>query len=69
MYKESKKKKKNLKISIHIVLKNYKYIKSLFLHTLRCNHLPTKAKAKTIFFLILSWLGFFILLLKLEHSQ
>ena len=48
MYKERK--KKNLKISIHIVLKNYKYIKSLFLHTLRCNHLPTKAKAKTIFF-------------------
>ena len=27
-------------------IKNYKYTKSLFLNTLRCNHLPTK----TIFF-------------------
>ena len=28
----------------HIVLTNYKYTKSLFLNTLRCNHLPTKIK-------------------------
>ena len=27
-----------------MVLKNYKYTKSLFLNILRCNHLPTKTK-------------------------
>ena len=42
-----KKKKKKLQIGIHIVLKNYKYTKSLFLNTLRCKDLPTKTKTKT----------------------
>ena len=49
-YKGPQIKKKNLKIGIHIVLKNYKYSKLLFLNTLRCNHLSTKAKTKTNFF-------------------
>ena len=44
--------------------KNYKYSKSSFLNTLRCNHLPTKTKPKTknkiMFFLILGWLGIFV---------
>ena len=40
-----------------MVLKNYKYTKSLFLNILRCNHLPTKTKKKkkkinAFFFLI-----------------
>ena len=30
-----------------MVLKNYKYLKLLFLNTLRYNHLPTKTKTKT----------------------
>ena len=30
-----------------MVIKNHKYIKSLFFNTLRCNNLPTKAKTKT----------------------
>ena len=34
----------NTQIDIHIVLKNYKYTKSLLLNTLRCNHLSTKTK-------------------------
>ena len=38
--------KKKIQIGIHIVSKNYKYTKSLFLNTLRCNHLPTKTKKK-----------------------
>ena len=38
--------KKKLQINIHIVLKNYKNTKSLFLNTLRCNHLLAKAKTK-----------------------
>ena len=48
-------------IYIYIELKNYKYSKSLFLNTLRCNRLPTKTetKNKIMFFLILGWLGFF----------
>ena len=46
-YKEEGKKKKKLQISIYMVLKNHKYIKSLFLNTLKCNNLPTKAKTKT----------------------
>ena len=65
-------KKKKLQIDIHIVLKNYKYIKSLFLNTLRSNHLPTKIKTKTKYcvFLILGSLGFFFFFwLKLKHSQ
>ena len=37
---------KKIQISIHIVLKNYKYTKSLFLNTLRCNHLSKKTKQK-----------------------
>ena len=37
-----KKKKKKIKIGIHIVVKNYKYSKLSFLNTLRCDHLPTK---------------------------
>ena len=41
-----KKKKKKLQIGIYIILKNYKYTKSLFLNTLRCNNLPTKTKTK-----------------------
>ena len=36
----------NTQIDIHIVLKNYKYTKSLLLNTLRYNHLPTKTKKK-----------------------
>ena len=62
---EYKEKKKKLQISIHILLKNYKYTKSLFLNTLRCNHLLTKTKNKkqnNVFFLILGWLGFFFCL-------
>ena len=55
--------------SIHIVLTNYKYTKSLFLNTSINNHLPTKTKKynnnnnnnK------LAWI--FIFILKLEHSQ
>ena len=39
--------RKKIPINIHIVLKNYKYTKSLFLNTLKCNHLPTKTKIKT----------------------
>ena len=39
--------RKKIPINIHIVLKNYKYTKSLFLNTLKCNHLPTKTKTKT----------------------
>ena len=31
---------------IYIELKNYKYSKSLFQNTLRCNHLPTKTETK-----------------------
>ena len=42
--------KKKLQKGIHIVLTNYKYIKSLFLNTLRCNHFPTKRKKKYNFF-------------------
>ena len=38
--------RKKIPINIHIVLKNYKYTKSLFLNTLKCNHLPTKTKDK-----------------------
>ena len=38
--------KKKIQIDIHIVLKNYKYTKSLFLNTLRCNHLSKKQKQK-----------------------
>ena len=57
-------------IYIYIELKNYKYSKSLFLNTLRCNHLPTKTKPKTknkiMFFLILGWLGFFIIIIKVR---
>ena len=36
-----------------MVLKNYKYIKLLFLNTLRCNYLPTRKKQKqnNIFYL------------------
>ena len=45
-----------------MVLTNYKYIKLLFLNTLRCNHLSiktkTKIKKKKKFFLILGWLGY-----------
>ena len=56
-----KKNTSNMHIYIYIELKNYKYSKSLFLNTLRCNHLPTKTKTKNkiMFFLILGWLGFF----------
>ena len=53
------KEKKTLQIDIHIASKNYKYTKSLFLNTLRCNYIPIKTKTKTktiFFFLILDWL-------------
>ena len=65
-----RKKKLQIRIYIYIELKNYKYSKSLFLNTLRCNHLPTKTKTKNkiMFFLKLGWLGFFFGL-KLEYSQ
>ena len=58
------KKKKTSNRHIYIELKNYKYSKSLFLNTLRCNHLPTKTETKNkkqnnVFFFILGWLGFF----------
>ena len=43
--------KKKCQIGIFIVLKNYKYTKSLFLNTLKCNYVPTKTKRKIIFFL------------------
>ena len=57
------KEKRKLQIDIHIVLKIYKYTKSLFLNTLKCNHLPKQKKkknkkTKNNFFLILGWLGF-----------
>ena len=56
------KKKKKLQIGIYAVLKNYKYTKSIFLNTLRDNHLSIKTKTKTkYFFLILGWLRFFFL--------
>ena len=42
-----KRKKKKLQIGIHRVLKNYKYLKLLFLNTLKYNHLPIKTKTKT----------------------
>ena len=41
-YRGSEYKKKKNQIDIHIVLTNYKYIKSLFLNTLKSNHLPIK---------------------------
>ena len=41
------KEKKKLQIGIHIVLKNIKYTKSLFLNTLKCNYLRIKTKTKT----------------------
>ena len=44
---EYKQKKKKLQISIYILLKNYKYTKSLFLNRLKCNHLLEKKKKKT----------------------
>ena len=49
---KEKKEKKKLKIGIHIVLKNYKYLKLLFLNTLKCNNLLDKNKNenKIIFF-------------------
>ena len=47
---EEVKKEKNNNLRIHIVLINYKYIRSLFLDALRCNHLPTKTKKKKIVF-------------------
>ena len=40
------KEKQLLQIGIHIVLTNYKYIKSLFINKLSCNHLLTKIKIK-----------------------
>ena len=57
-------KKKKIQIDIHIVLKNYKYLKSLFLNTLRCNHLPTntnKNKIMSFFHTRLSRIFFFFL--------
>ena len=63
-------KEKKLQIGIYIVLKNYKYSKSLFLNTLRCNHLPIKTNENKIMSsLILGWLGFFFFFFKLEHSH
>ena len=44
------KEKKKLQIGFHIILKNYKYSKSLFLNILRYNHLPQKKKIKKIMF-------------------
>ena len=41
-------KEKKLQIGIYIVLKNYKYSKSLFLNTLRSNHLPAKTNKNKI---------------------
>ena len=43
---EFKKKKKKNPNRHYIVLKIYKYLKSLFINILRCNHLPTKIKTK-----------------------
>ena len=43
------KEKRKSQIGIHIVLTNYeqdKYIKLLFLNTLKCNHLPKKKTTK-----------------------
>ena len=56
-------KEKEIQIDIHIVLKNYKYLKSLFLNTLRCNHLPTntnKNKIMSFFHTRLSRIFFFV---------
>ena len=69
------KKKKNFKyayIYIYIELKNYKYSKSLFLNTLRSNHLPTKTKTKNkkknnVF--LNTRLARIFFWLKLEYSQ
>ena len=58
-----------LQINIHIVLKNYKYSKLLFQNTLTCNYLPTKTnKNKIMSFLILGWLGFFLVEVR-AHSN
>ena len=57
-------KEKKIQIDIHIVLKNYKYLKSLFLNTLRCNNLPTntnKNKIMSFFHTRLSRIFFFFL--------
>ena len=57
-----------------MVLKNYKYLKLLFLNTLRYNHLPTKTKTKkNKFFYFSTKLDriylFIFFFFKLEHSQ
>ena len=68
--------KKKIKISIHIVLKNYKYSKLLFLNTLRCNYLPTKTnknkimsffntKLAKIFFFLVEVRAFTLVVLKI----
>ena len=68
--------KKKIKIGIHIVLKNYKYSKLLFLNTLRCNYLPTKTnknkimsffntKLAKIFFFLVEVRAFTLVVLKI----
>ena len=77
---QSIRKKKLLQIGIHIVLTNYKYIKSLFLNILRCNNPPpktkkkkktqnTKHKNKIILFFNTTLARIFVFILKLEHLQ
>ena len=44
------KEKKKLQIGFHIILKNYKYSKSLFLNILRCFTYKDKQKQNNVFF-------------------
>ena len=62
--------KKKIQIGINIILKNYKYLKLLFLNTLKCNYLPIKTNNnKKCLFLILGWLGFFFFFEVRAHSH
>ena len=56
---------------LYSIKKNYKYTKSLFLNTLKCNHLSTKTKTKknNVFFntKLVRILFYFLFFFKLEH--